>query len=282
MTIKLHKGDCFEVLRTYPDNHFDSVVTDPPYGISFMGKKWDYQIPSVYLWMEVLRVLKPGGHMLCACGTKTQHRMAVNIEDAGFEIRDIVSWIYGSGFPKSLDVGKAVDKLQGNERTVVDRRDVGHDITNAGYRDGKTKRMIQDITVGQSEWEGWGTALKPAQELFTLARKPFSEKTIADNVLKWGTGALNIDACRVDWEKGGSSASNPMVRKDKNIDMRTGVDDKSSSYAVKQERRAMNPNEKGRWPANIILSYDEDQYELRNDLNENDKQKLDQWLNENT
>ena len=101
------QGNNLEVLKQIPDNTFDSVVTDPPYGISFMGKKWDYDVPSVETWQEVFRVLKPGGHMLVACGTRTQHRMAVNIEDAGFEIRDIVAWVYGSGFPKSMNISKS-------------------------------------------------------------------------------------------------------------------------------------------------------------------------------
>ena len=108
-------GDRLEVLKTFTDNSIDSVVTDQPYGLAFMGKKWDYDVPAVELWHEVLRVLKPGAHALIACGTRTQHRMAVNIEDAGFEIRDVVSWVYGSGFPKSLNIGKAIDKIQGNE-----------------------------------------------------------------------------------------------------------------------------------------------------------------------
>lgn len=148
----LHYGDCLEVMRTMPDNSIDSVVTDPPYGISFMGKKWDYDVPTVEVWKECWRVLRPGGHILVACGTRTQHRMAVNIEDAGFEIRDLIAWVYGSGFPKSLNVGN-----------------------------------------------GFGTALKPAMELWTLARKPL-EGTVANNVLTHGTGALNIDGCRVGTE----------------------------------------------------------------------------------
>jgi len=119
MYIKTINGDCLEVMRTLKENSVDSICCDPPYGISFMGKKWDYDVPEVEVWKEAMRVLKPGGHALIACGTKTQHRMAVNIEDAGFEIRDIVSWIYGTGFPKSHDVGKAVDKIEGNEREVI-------------------------------------------------------------------------------------------------------------------------------------------------------------------
>lgn len=107
--IEILNGDSLELLNRYPDNYFHSVVTDPPYGLSFMNKKWDYQVPSVELWKEIFRVLKPGGHVLCACGTRTQHRMVVNIEDAGFEIRDVITWHYGSGFPKSLDISKAID-----------------------------------------------------------------------------------------------------------------------------------------------------------------------------
>lgn len=149
-------GDCLEELKTFADNKFDSIVTDPPYGLSFMGKKWDYQVPSVEIWKECLRVLKPGGHLLSFSSARTYHRMVVNVEDAGFEIRDQLMWVYGSGFPKSHNVGKKVP-----------------------------------------EFEGWGTGLKPAHEPIVLARKPISEKTIASNVLKWGTGAINIDKSRV-------------------------------------------------------------------------------------
>ena len=159
-----------------------------------MGKKWDYDVPSVELWQEVLRVLKPGGHALIACGTRTQHRMVCNIEDAGFEIRDVISWVYGSGFPKSLNVGKMIDQMQGNERKVI-----GNDRSGAkrNYMRDDYKGGIYDLTRGTSPYEGWGTALKPAVEFFTLVRKPISEKNIAENVLKWGTGGINIDGCRV-------------------------------------------------------------------------------------
>jgi len=160
MKTVLINGDCLEQMKRLPDNSVDSVVTDPPYGISFMAKKWDYDVPKVEVWKEAMRVLKHGGHALIACGTRTQHRMAVNIEDAGFEIRDVVSWIYGSGFPKSLNIHKKDERCP----------------------------------------DGWGTALKPACEFFTLARKPLSEKTVAANVLKWGTGGINIDGCRVGTE----------------------------------------------------------------------------------
>ncbi len=196
--VKIIQGDCLKVLYGMPDNSVDSIVTDPPYGISFMGKKWDYNVPKVEVWQEALRVLKPGGHALIACGTRTQHRMAVNIEDAGFEIRDIVGWIYGSGFPKSLNIGKAVDKLQGNEREWISG--TPKPVKYSGKFD---QRSSKDRTKSKSNspYEGYGTALKPAMELWTLARKPLSEPTVAANVLKWGTGGINIDGCRVSTDE---------------------------------------------------------------------------------
>jgi hypothetical protein len=174
MKYELKLGDCLDVLRAMPDCSVDSIVTDPPYGLSFMGKKWDYDVPSVEIWAECLRVLKPGGHLLAFAGTRTQHQMAVRIEDAGFEIRDMIAWVYGSGFPKSLDVSKAIDKAAGLER---------------------------DRIPGEArQWDGWGTALKPALEPITVARKPFTS-TVAANVLEHGTGALNVDGCRIESEE---------------------------------------------------------------------------------
>ena len=200
---KIYLGDNLEVLKTFPDSSIDSIVTDPPYGINFMNKKWDYDIPSIELWKECLRVLKPGGHMLVACGTRTQHRMAYNIEEAGFVIRDIIAWLYGSGFPKSHDIGKGIDKKMGAEREVTKEAtkpfiagdDIGYD-----QRD-STERERRDIPVSDQakQYEGWGTALKPAMEMFTLVRKPLIN-TVADNVLKYGTGGINIDGCRVGTE----------------------------------------------------------------------------------
>lgn len=205
MENQLILGDSFEVLKSFPDNSVDAIITDPPYGLRFMSKKWDYQIPSVELWQEVLRVLKPGGHALVACGTRTQHRMAVNLEDSGFEIRDIISWLYGSGFPKSLNIGKAVNEKLGNEREVIaSKGKFSFSESNCYAQDKWTKSQVgveRFETKGNTEYEGQGTALKPAQELFTLCRKPLSEKTIVDNVLKWGTGGLNIDDCRVGTEE---------------------------------------------------------------------------------
>ena len=203
MTIDLRLGDCLEVLKTIPDNSIDSVVTDPPYGLSFMGKKWDYDVPSVEVWTECLRVLKPGGHLLSFAGSRTYHRMAVRIEDAGFEIRDQIMWVYGSGFPKSHNIGKAIDKIEGNEREVVgevERKDFTNYNGSMMNVDNRGKHISIDvpITKGNSDWEGWGTALKPAHEPIVMARKPLSEKSIAENVLKHGTGGINIDGSRID------------------------------------------------------------------------------------
>ena len=204
--VKVFNDDCLNVLREMPDNSVDSIVTDPPYGISFMAKKWDYDVPSVEVWKEALRVLKPGGHALIACGTRTQHRMVCNIEDAGFEIRDVVSWIYGSGFPKSLNISKAIDKAAGVEREVVgistNSRDRSKHVVHAMNEiPNKPIDITAPATDEAKQWDGWGTALKPACEFFTLCRKPLSEKTVAANVLKWGTGGINIDGCRVGTEK---------------------------------------------------------------------------------
>ena len=189
-------GDCLEELKTFADNKFDAIITDPPYGLSFMGKKWDYDVPSVEIWKECLRVLKPGGHLLSFSSARTYHRMVVNVEDAGFEIRDQIMWVYGSGFPKNHNVGKAVDKLLGNERQVVGTTTTNVGMQGGNFTNGSASGEIT-ITKGQSDWEGWGTALKPAHEPIVLARKPLSEKTVAENVLKWGTGAINIDKSRV-------------------------------------------------------------------------------------
>jgi DNA modification methylase len=277
-----------------PDCSVDAVVTDPPYGLSFMGKKWDYDVPGVEVWAECLRVLKPGGHLLAFAGTRTQHRMAVRIEDAGFEIRDMIAWVYGSGFPKSLDVSKAIDKMdaaqeqqtrryrftewvrstgitskqideatQTNmgghyttaasqpaimtrehleacrhllgkipewvereadirsvesknfaEREVVGQKIInGEEGTAGGYKNGIASIQGADISINRSiditiaatpeakQWEGWGTALKPALEPITVARKPLIG-TVAENVLQHGTGAINVDGCRVGTDGG--------------------------------------------------------------------------------
>lgn len=198
----LYHGDCREILPTL--GPVDSIVTDPPYGLSFMGNHWDYDVPTVDVWKAAISILKPGGHLLAFAGTRTQHRMACAIEDAGFDIRDMIAWVYGSGFPKSHNVSKAIDKAAGAEREVVGRKDVGTDMRGGNFKaaDG---RMVADITgpatAAAKEWTGWGTALKPALEPITVARKPLAG-TVAQNVLAYGTGALNIDGCRVEASEG--------------------------------------------------------------------------------
>lgn len=192
--IRLYNSDNITILKTMLTDSIDAIVTDPPYGFKFMGKHWDYDVPSVELWGECLRVLKPGGHLLSFAGTRTQHRMAVRIEDAGLEIRDMIAWVYGSGFPKSHNL--------------------------------------------KGEWEGWGTALKPALEPITIARKPFTG-TVAGNMSMYGCGAINIDKCRIETHDKISYGS-------ANIGTENGIYGKCTT-GIKSTQ-----NEHGRWPANII------------------------------
>ena len=242
MTYQLHLGDCLEVLVGLPDNSVDSIVTDPPYGLSFMGKKWDYDVPSVAIWEQCFRVLKPGGHLLAFAGTRTQHRMAVRIEDAGFEIRDMIAWVYGSGFPKSLDVSKAIDKAAGAEREVVGRyRAAVQTGVTGGLNgskadsDGVTWATITaPATDAARQWSGWGTALKPALEPITMARKPLIG-TVAETVLAYGTGAINVDNCRV-----GNDVLPAQVR----VVTRMGTFQGAEGNET--------PERTGRWPANLI------------------------------
>jgi DNA modification methylase len=210
MEYKLILGDCLIKLKDIEDNSVDSIVTDPPYGLSFMGQKWDYEVPSVSIWKECFRVLKPGGHLLSFAGSRTYHRMAVNVEDAGFEIRDQIMWLYGSGFPKSLNVGKAIDKKLGCERDKKQykpRPDSCGTIAGSGESRPYLKKAREvgyletygddPISEEAKQWDGWGTALKPAHEPICLARKPLHKKTIVENVLEYKTGAINIDGCKV-------------------------------------------------------------------------------------
>lgn len=258
MTYTLHQGDCLETLRTMPDNSVDSIVTDPPYGLSFMGKRWDYDVPSVEIWAECLRVLKPGGHLLAFAGTRTQHRMAVRIEDAGFEIRDMIAWVYGSGFPKSLDVSKAIDKAAGAEREKVRKPCAATAYSsNAGnmrpWMERAQERGYTELdggapaTEAARQWQGWGTALKPALEPITVARKPLVG-TVAANVLQHGTGALNIDGCRV-----GDEVLPAQVRGVTRMGTFEGAEGNET------------PERNGRWPANLIHDGSEEVADLLGD-----------------
>ena len=235
-----------------PDNSFHGCLTDPPYGLSFMGHQWDHGVPSAEVWREVLRVLRPGAALLAFGGTRTFHRLTCAIEDAGFEVRDCLMWLYGSGFPKSLDVGKALDKAAGAVRGLVERerpdgKKTGHATTGfvAGATDSSLKRSDVALTEAARQWSGYGSALKPAFEPIIVARKPLVG-TIAQNVQAHGCGALAIDASRVGADgatRRGSQAPYPK-RSD-------GKDDRSGSWA--RTGHSVEPAPKGRWPSNVIL-----------------------------
>lgn len=234
--VTLYHGDNREILPTLAP--VDAIVTDPPYGLNFMGNHWDYDVPDADAWRACLRVLKPGGHLLAFAGTRTQHRMACAIEDAGFDIRDMIAWIYGSGFPKSMDVSKAIDKAAGAEREVVtvatDRRDDGT-VLAVGHSGNITSN--QAVTEPARQWQGWGTALKPALEPITFARKPLIG-TVAQNVLTHGTGAVNVGACRVP----GTVTTNPLVR--------NAGSEVYGSYFGRDGNESVTSE--GRFPANVI------------------------------
>ena len=216
--MRLHNGDCLNVLKMMIEDEVfvDSIVTDPPYELGFMGRSWDstgiaFQKET---WELCFKVLKPGGHLLAFSGSRTYHRMAVAIEDAGFEIRDQVMWLYGSGFPKSMNIGKTLDKKLGNERESFGTKlKKAGDMRGGNYVKGGDYKSIEiEITRGNSEWEGWGTALKPAHEPLVLARKPLSENSVVDNVLKHRTGGINIDECRVEGNDAKYPDTNPDFR----------------------------------------------------------------------
>ena len=265
-------ADCLTALKELLDNSVDSIVTDPPYGLGFMGKQWDtfdksqfgkegeegendlkvkknfkilprYNSDGLYdftnKWAkECLRVLKPGGFLLSFSGTRTYHKICMGIEDAGFEIRDMISWLYGSGFPKSLNIGKQVDKMQGNEREVVGENPNHRTLQETGTMVGEPHSGNGSITKGNSDWEGWGTALKPACEPIVVARKPLSEKNVALNVLKWGTGGINIDGCRIE----------------SNGEHKRPIQPTNNDRSIYGKQTEFKPtNAQGRFPANIIL-----------------------------
>lgn len=270
--VSVWPGDCREVLAGFDPDQFDACVTDPPYHLTgltkprydldnydngkgnpfarrqaamkgFMGKAWDggdvaFQPET---WAAVLRVLKPGAHLVAFAGTRTYHRMACAIEDVGFEVRDAIMWHYGSGFPKSHDISKAIDRANGHWRGRAG------DYTRAGKSFGQEYKRTdkgEPITAAAAAWSGWGTALKPATEIICLARKPLSEPTVAANVLRWGTGAINISACRVP-----TDVPRPCLERRKDA----GLDATRNTYGTGiNGSRAIEPTTLGRWPANLV------------------------------
>jgi len=385
---KIIQGDCLEKLKELEDNSVDAVVTDPPYGLGFMGKEWDtfdksqfgkagnegendlkvkknfnilprYNTDGLYdftkNWAkECLRVLKPGGYLLSFAGTRTQHKIAMGIEDAGFEIRDMIMWCYGSGFPKSLNIGKAVDKLQGNEREEYLKpiaypdsdcwgkpnsnskgNDIGFETQGTGTRKDMDGKGNQIKTKGTSEWEGWGTALKPAWESITVAqkqldtsglsanvynaesifnglrlkletihelfaeepviskagrldlrpnlspiimsRKPLSEKTVAENCLKWGVGGINIDGCRVGTEEMGGGTMPDLRDVGAMSKEAIGIDKLSCGQNPRPATRKEQPTYQGRFPANLIWSCNEDEYVIKSNISAEDILKIKEY-----
>ena len=259
--MKMLHGNNLELLKTLPDNSVDSIVTDPPYGLSFMNKKWDYDVPSVEFWKEAYRVLKHGGHVLSFGGTRTYHRMVVNIEDAGFEIRDQIMWLYGSGFPKSHNIGKAIDATiktgKSNPKSLREVR-MGEDYEPTGQIDYKKGRMFSSELknddreqIVDNQWKGWGTALKPANEPICLARKPLSEKSVAENVLKHGTGGINIDGCRVNFQN--EEDRKESTAKNQHADFGTKPMTNNNVYGDYSMIEPKNYDPQGRFPANIIF-----------------------------
>lgn len=195
MTYKIHTGDNCDILKTIPDNTIDAIVTDPPYGIDFLGKAWDANTGALETYQECLRVLKPGGHILAFSAARTYHHLAITLEQAGFEIRDQIMWIYSSGFPKSQDIGKSIQRSLGVKETKSNKHHMPRIGGSQEIPENKETTVCTDPLAQQ--WEGWGTALKPAHEPIALARKPLKQ-SIAKNCQEWGTGAINIDATRVE------------------------------------------------------------------------------------
>jgi DNA modification methylase len=268
-------GDSLHELTKLDDNSIDAVVSDPPYGLSnishsalmsclkewalgnysylpaakgFMGKSWDGFVPPPALWREVYRVMKPGAHALIFAGSRTQDLMGLSLRVAGFEIRDILQWLYGSGFPKSHDVSKAIDKVKGAKREIIGysksglHRGTGHTVAYGIGNSRQSSFITAPASPQAKQWDGWGTALKPAYEPILLVRKPLIG-SVAENVLKHGTGGINIDACRID-------SSDSLARINKIDNGMLGVGNGLNSQAL---RVAQGLDELGRYPSNVIL-----------------------------
>lgn len=256
MESKLVLGDCIEKLKELDDCSVEAIITDPPYELNFMNKKWDNTgiAYNVDMWKECLRVLKPGGHLLSFGGTRTYHRMACAIEDAGFEIRDMLEWVYFNGFPKSMNIGKAYDKMMGNEREVIgispNDRPNSQVASGMGFDralDNGQEHKTLNTTKGNSPYEGLGTALKPSHEPIILARKPLAEKTIVENVIKYGTGGLDIDKCRLPISK-------PIIRNLAYSNTEEYDKEKLTEWNIQKYRKENYINTEGRFPANVLVT----------------------------
>ena len=255
MNIDLRHGDCRDVMATMEPESVDAIVSDPPYGLGFMGKEWDHGVPGVEFWVEALRVAKPGAHLLAFGGTRTFHRLAVAIEDAGWEIRDCIMWVYGSGFPKSHNVSKAIDKLAGAQPEIIGQSTKARSTSGnsalpsiGGTTIYKTWNITSPSTEEAKQWDGYGTALKPAWEPIIVARKPLIG-TIAENVMQYGTGAINIDACRVQMKPDEFNELTKVVVE--NIIKGTSRK-KTHVNFISSTGPANPPNPLGRWPANLL------------------------------
>ena len=258
-------GDCVEIMRSFPDNSISAIVTDPPYGIDFMSSAWDSSVPGSDWAKECLRILKPGGHIVAFGHTRAIHRMVCALEDEGFEIRDMINWLYFSGFPKSMDISKQIDKMKGVEPIdtgVVDINSKGRKTNGESFVSGllhqKNKTRERNITKPTTEeaqyWSGWGTALKPAQEPAILCRKPIEKGlNVSENVLKWGTGAINIDACRFGY--GDPCWVGPQSDQSHQWDLDRWDDSPIGTLGGRKQKRFVSIKENkpvgGRWPANI-------------------------------
>jgi|SRR5215831_9923809 len=304
--VVLHCGDCREVLAAMAENSFDACVTDPPYHLTaiakrfghewrygtwldkpdrpgiggamarlsrgFMGQRWDGGDIAFdpTTWRVVLRVLKPGAHAVVFTIPRHVGLVQVAMQEAGFEFRDMLVWAFGSGFPKSHDVSKGIDRALDFERAVIGtRKDVGNNSTTARGTFGTEITMTETTNLFGHAWEGWGTALKPAVELIILARKPLSEGTVAANVLKWGTGAINVDGCRVGTEGGMGKV----------VGQSDEYQNKEGGWGTKKFE--VDDTVRGRWPANLVLTLPEDEYELRPFVTSEQKRELFRWLSEN-
>lgn len=258
----IQNGDCIDLLKQLESNSIDSLVTDPPAGIAFMGKAWDDDKGGRDHWIawltdvmkECLRVLKPGAHGLVWALPRTSHWTATALENAGFEIRDVVTHLFGTGFPKSLDISKAIDKAAGAEREVLSKSLHRNHSSSGGILNRSENPRFTTIdkpaTDAARQWQGWGTALKPASEHWILVRKPCSEKTVAANVLKHGTGGINVDGCRIsttDNLNGGAYVKDRAARAMSPGGL--GLRETKVEYTYQQPT--------GRFPANLVLSHSE-------------------------